>query len=62
MIWQLDALLDSANRVKCKEPNSNEWVPSRPDNFKYESWARRIKAAFLVLTGKADAVVWPNNQ
>ena len=33
------------------------YVPARPIGF-----ASRIKAAWLVLIGKADALVWPGDQ
>ena len=38
--------------------SSNGYVPARPDNFKYQSILARIGEAWLVLTGKADAVIW----
>lgn len=62
MIWQLNELVDSTNRVKCKQNNSAGWIPARPENFKHEGFKRRIKAAWLVFTGKADAVIWPSGQ
>ena len=34
-----------------------KWVPSRP--LGYYSLKTRLKAAWLVFTGKADVVVWP---
>lgn len=37
-----------------------KWVPVRPERF--NSVIERIKDAWLVLTGKADAVVWPGGQ
>ena len=36
------------------------WLPARPLGF--FSLKYRIKAAILVFTGKADAVIWPGNQ
>lgn len=36
------------------------WVPARPEGL--YSIGNRIKAAWLVFTGKADAVIWPGDQ
>lgn len=36
---------------------NGKWVPLRPVG--YPSIRHRLKAAWLVLTGRADAVVWP---
>lgn len=33
------------------------WAPARPEPF-YRKWGR-LKAAWLVFTGRADALVWP---
>jgi hypothetical protein len=38
----------------------NQWVPARP--LGYGGIVRRIKLAWMVFTGKADAVTWPGNQ
>jgi hypothetical protein len=38
----------------------NKWVPARPLGF--YSVITRFKMAWLVFTGKADALVWPFNQ
>ena len=56
-IWKLQNLLN------CCMSNSTEidgkWVPARP--IGWQGW-RRFKAAWLVFTGKADAVIWPKGQ
>ena len=39
---------------------AGQWIPARPLGF--SSWSYRIKAAWLVFTGKADALIWPANQ
>lgn len=57
MIWQLADLMDAAE--KTKRLLGDEWVPARPINWRYTSFEYRLKAAWLVFTGKADAVVWP---
>lgn len=36
------------------------WYPARPEGF--ASIWYRIKATWLVWTGRADAIVWPGNQ
>jgi hypothetical protein len=36
------------------------WVPARP--IPYYGGFRRFRAAWLVFTGKADALVWPGGQ
>ena len=36
------------------------WIPSRPEGF--ASPRNRIKAAWLVFTGRADALVWGGGQ
>ena len=40
--------------------DGENWVPSRAVGFA-SPWYR-IKAAWLVFTGKADALVWPQGQ
>lgn len=37
-----------------------EWVPARP--LGYPSIWRRIQLAWMVFTGKADALIWPEGQ
>ena len=39
---------------------NGRWVPARP--FGYYSWRYRVKAAWLVFTGKCDALQWPEGQ
>ena len=61
-IWSLDGLLDfihtSGMKVQCNK--TKQWVPCRPVG--YPSLVSRIKTAWLVFTGKADAIVWPGEQ
>ena len=38
----------------------NNWVPARP--LGYASYTLRFRAAWLVFTGRADALVWPGGQ
>ncbi len=37
-----------------------KWMPARP--LGYYSFKNRLNLAWLVFTGKADALVWPGNQ
>jgi len=37
-----------------------KWVPARP--LGYPSFSHRVKAAWLVFTGEADALVWPQDR
>lgn len=37
------------------DEKTGRWIPCRPVPA---PWRRRLKAAWLVLTGRADAVVW----
>ena len=45
-----------------RDPNTGitSWVPARPEG--YWTLGNRIKAAWLVFSGKADAVKWPGGQ
>lgn len=36
------------------------WIPARP--LPYYSWRARWRAAWLVFTGRADALVWPETK
>lgn len=61
-IWQLHQLVeyvrndgtDAGIEVK---PGEVHWFPARPLGF--ASIGQRFKAAWLVFTGRADAVSWP---
>ena len=56
----------TASRAELDHLKSNEagidgrWVPARP--LAYEAIGRRWKAAWLVLTGRADALKWECGQ
>jgi hypothetical protein len=39
---------------------NSKWVPARP--LGYQSFRSRLKLAWMVFTGRADALVWPENQ
>ncbi len=57
MTYKLQDLIDSAFSNYRETPDG--WVPARPVSAGLTS---RIKAAWKVLTGKADAVIWPEEQ
>lgn len=57
MIWNLKALLEHCQHASTQI--DGQWVPARP-------WVAplfwRLRAAWAVLRGKADAVIWPGGQ
>jgi len=60
MIYQLDWLINTYGRGRGETCEINgRWVPCRPLSA---GWDYRIKAAWAVLTGRADAFVWPEGQ
>jgi hypothetical protein len=40
--------------------DGEHWIPARPTGN--SSIPNRVKCAWLVFTGKADALLWPKNQ
>jgi len=60
-MWTLKQLQDS--NVPMAYIN-NKWIPARPLNTKkeYLSVWKRIKRAWAVFTGRADAFTWPEGQ
>jgi hypothetical protein len=58
-IWQLENLIESASSCAA-EITKGKWVPTRPygwSNIQYK-W----KAIKLILSEKADLVIWPEGQ
>lgn len=39
-----------------------ERVLARPENWKYRTYIQRLKEAWAVFSGKADAFTWPKGQ
>ncbi len=39
-----------------------KWIPARPINYQHRSLTEKLKGAYLVFMGKADAFIWPKNQ
>ena len=61
MKWTLNQLIAHANSCLA-EIRPGVWVPSRPMPMTgIAGFAGRVNAAWLVLIGCADAVVWPEN-
>jgi hypothetical protein len=58
IVWQLDCLIkwSKSNRTS----NGNNYYPVRP--FGWPSLSSRVQIAWLVFTGRADAVIWPGDQ
>ena len=59
LVWRLKDLFVSANELRC-EIEKGKWVPCRP--IGYFGIRHRFRAAWLVFSGQADAVTWPNGQ
>jgi len=57
-------LTDPTNAVILREiedkQGNKKWVPCRTEG--YPSWKHRFKCAWLVFTGRADALTWPEDQ
>lgn len=57
------SLKELQNKIECETAYINgKWVPARPVNWKYRTLKQRIKEAWYVFTGKADAFIWPEDQ
>lgn len=43
---------------------NGRWVPARPENYKKTSMPllRRLKHAWMVFVGRAEAFTWPEGQ
>lgn len=60
MNWNLkDLIKHSSENAVCL---NGKWVPARPVNWKYDSWRERLRNAWAVLTGEAEAFRWPEGQ
>jgi hypothetical protein len=59
MIWTINSLVKHVTENHAHIDGI--WVPARPVNGRYLFWLR-VRAAWSVLRGKADAVVWPGGQ
>ena len=59
-MWTLEKLYDHCNT--CWTEVNNKWVPSRPINWTCRSFKQRVREAWAVFTGKAEAFTWPEGQ
>jgi hypothetical protein len=57
-LWKLQHLFDHIIEGPKRNMGSG-WVPARPEGF--ASLGNRLRCAWLVFTGKADAVTWPED-
>lgn len=57
-IWNLHDLFKSANETTAEI--EGKWVPARP--YGWSDWKTKLRAIKLILTERADVVVWPNKQ
>lgn len=57
-VWTLASLLRSTQEVSTEI--GGKYMPCRPLGF--QSFIERCRAALLVFTGRADAVIWPGGQ
>ena len=53
-IISVRSVVETASQNLTKVPPGMAWVPARPKG--YPSFRQRLKAAWLVFTGKADAL------
>lgn len=58
-LYSLGRLIASTNSG-CQAGIGQRWVPARPMGF--YSIGNRLRCAWLVFTGRADAVTWPGGQ
>ena len=58
MIWKLEQLQRNDTEVCI----NGRWVPARPINWKHRSLRQRLKEAWAVFVGKAEAFVWPEDE
>jgi hypothetical protein len=59
-IVTFDELVNSNVSTKCYTPDGERWLPARC--LHYCSFYDKIKLAWMVFTGRADAFIWPEDQ
>lgn len=59
-MWTLKTLMESANF--CHTFRNGKWVPARPINYQSRSIPQKLREAWAVFTGKAEAFTWPEGQ
>jgi hypothetical protein len=60
VMWNLKDLVDYTINGVISSNDGKIWVPARPESgaFRFQ----KLKAAWEVLRGRADAVKWPQGQ
>jgi len=58
-MWMLKELQDKNMPMTCI---NGKWIPARPINYKCRTLKQRIKEAYAIFIGKAEAFVWPEGQ
>ena len=60
-MWTLKGLIEHASSTQAQI--NGKWVPARPlpGYGRYRLWLR-VRAAWAVLCGKAEAFTWPEGQ
>jgi len=59
-MYQLKDLIKTVNENQAEI--HGRWIPARPINWQFRSFFERLREAWAVFVGKADAVVWPEGQ
>jgi hypothetical protein len=60
-LWQLKHLFDYCAKGECASSSDGvHYYPARPSGFC--SIGNRVRCAWLVFTGRADAVIWDDGQ
>ena len=57
-MWTLRELYDHPVQAEI----NGKWVPARPENYKYRTILQRLREAWAVFVGKAEAFTWPEGQ
>lgn len=55
-IISVRSVIETASQVSTRIPPGMAWVPARPLGF--PTFRHRMKATWLVFTGRADALTW----
>jgi len=59
-MWMLRNLINHSNG--CSTQINGNWVPARPLNYRHRGFFQRLREAWAVFTGKAEAFTWPEGQ
>jgi len=59
-MYTLENLIKTINENQVQRKVGNQWVPARP--LPFDSFWYRLRDAWEVFRGRADAVQWPGGQ